>query len=331
MARLCDAGPPCARLAERPWRAPSGPAACRPIRLEERPCRSTPPSRRSSTCWRASSPSRPAWPTPRRAPGSTSSCRSPTRPLPRRSTCATTRRPVRTARCRSASTRRRGGGADRPCLVWLHGGAFRMGDLDMPEADWTARQICDRAGAVVVSVDYRLCVGGVTYPVPHDDAVAAVRWVRDERGRPGRRPGAHLARRGQRRRQPRRRRHAQAARRRTAGCPPRCCSPTRPCTPSSRRRRRRWRRCSTEVPPLLRFLPEVRRGITENYLGGPASRADGYAMPGERGPRGPLPRAAAQLRVRRPARLGRGLRRPARRRRGRRPPGAGAAACCTAS
>src|SRR5215203_4325521 len=71
------------------------------------------------------------------------------------------------------------GAADRPCLVWLHGGAFRMGDLDMPEAEWTARQVCDRADAVVVSVDYRLCVGGVTYPVPHDDAVAAVRWVRD--------------------------------------------------------------------------------------------------------------------------------------------------------
>src|ERR1700734_2369877 len=32
---------------------------------------------------------------------------------------------------------------------------------------------------VVVSVDYRLCQGGVHYPVPHDDVVAAVRWVRD--------------------------------------------------------------------------------------------------------------------------------------------------------
>ena len=55
------------------------------------------------------------------------------------------------------STRRPAAATDLPCLVWLHGGAFRMGDLDMPEADWTARQICDRAGAVVVSVDYRLC------------------------------------------------------------------------------------------------------------------------------------------------------------------------------
>src|SRR3954463_11038457 len=75
-----------------------------------------------------------------------------------------------------------GSGTDRPCLIWLHGGAFRMGDLNMPEADWTARQICARAGAVVVSVDYRLCNGGVPYPVPHDDVVAAARWVRANTG-----------------------------------------------------------------------------------------------------------------------------------------------------
>ncbi|MFC7571643.1 alpha/beta hydrolase [Klenkia terrae] len=71
-------------------------------------------------------------------------------------------------------------GTGRPGFVWMHGGAFRAGDLDMPEADRTAREVCARAGAVVVSVDYRLAVDGVTYPVPHDDVVAAVRWVRDE-------------------------------------------------------------------------------------------------------------------------------------------------------
>ena len=70
-------------------------------------------------------------------------------------------------------------GPDRPALVWVHGGAFVGGDLEMPEADWTARQICERAGAVVVSVDYRLAVGDVAYPVPHEDVVAGVRWVRD--------------------------------------------------------------------------------------------------------------------------------------------------------
>jgi acetyl esterase len=49
------------------------------------------------------------------------------------------------------------GGGDRaggrPCLVWMHGGAFIFGNLDMREADWTARELAIRAGAVVVSVD----------------------------------------------------------------------------------------------------------------------------------------------------------------------------------
>ncbi|MFI9172440.1 alpha/beta hydrolase [Streptomyces lincolnensis] len=67
----------------------------------------------------------------------------------------------------------------RPGLVWVHGGGWVFGDLDMHEADWTAREVCARGDAVVVSVDYRLAVDGVTYPVPHDDVVAAVRWVRD--------------------------------------------------------------------------------------------------------------------------------------------------------
>ena len=49
----------------------------------------------------------------------------------------------------------------------------------MREADWTAREVCARAGAVVVSVDYRLAVDGVCYPVPHDDTVPRSRWVRD--------------------------------------------------------------------------------------------------------------------------------------------------------
>jgi acetyl esterase/lipase len=67
-------------------------------------------------------------------------------------------------------------------LVWLHGGGFVSGDLDMREGDWTAREICARAGAIVVSVDYRLAVGETSYPVPHDDTVAAVTWMRDQTG-----------------------------------------------------------------------------------------------------------------------------------------------------
>jgi acetyl esterase/lipase len=61
-------------------------------------------------------------------------------------------------------------------LVWLHGGAFRFGDLDMPEADWVSRRVAE-AGVAVVSVDYRLAVPGVHFPVPGDDALAVWRWV----------------------------------------------------------------------------------------------------------------------------------------------------------
>ena len=87
----------------------------------------------------------------------------------------------------------------RPALVWMHGGAFAWGDLDMPEADAVSRGIAGRTGAVVVSVDYRLCpvppeLGGesgdtgdrvdergrrVCFPVPHDDCYAAFTAVRD--------------------------------------------------------------------------------------------------------------------------------------------------------
>ena len=169
-------------------------------------------------------------------------------------------------------------GADRPCLVWLHGGAFRMGDLDMPEADWTARQVCDRADAVVVSVDYRLCVGGVTYPVPHDDTVAAVRWVRENAAALGVDPG-RISLGG-----------ASAGGNLAAGAALKLRDEdgwvpanlllayttlhavVPPASPS-------LAPLLDDVPGLLRFLPENRRGITENYLGGPASTADGYAMP----------------------------------------------------
>ncbi|WP_103063073.1 alpha/beta hydrolase [Actinomyces qiguomingii] len=67
----------------------------------------------------------------------------------------------------------------RAGLVWYHGGAFIGGDLDMPEADAVSRGLTTRTGTTVISVFYRLCTGGVHYPVPHDDAYAAYRWVRE--------------------------------------------------------------------------------------------------------------------------------------------------------
>jgi acetyl esterase/lipase len=62
-------------------------------------------------------------------------------------------------------------------LVWLHGGGFAGGDLDMPESHVVASELAARAGAVVVAVGYRLARDGVRYPVPVDDVDAAWRWA----------------------------------------------------------------------------------------------------------------------------------------------------------
>jgi acetyl esterase/lipase len=64
----------------------------------------------------------------------------------------------------------------RPGLVWIHGGAYVGGDLDMPEAHWVALSLAS-AGVPVVSVGYRKARHGVTFPVPADDVVAAWLWV----------------------------------------------------------------------------------------------------------------------------------------------------------
>jgi len=170
------------------------------------------------------------------------------------------------------------GDGSRPCLVWMHGGAFMMGNLDMPEADWTARELGRRADAVVVSVDYRLCQGSVHYPIPHDDVVAAVRWARENASSlgidqakvsvGGASAGANLA-------------AGAALKLRDADEQP----PAHlifaygvahaVIPPMSAELAALMR----EVPALLKFPPEATSFFNVNYLGGPVSKADGYAFP----------------------------------------------------
>jgi len=62
-----------------------------------------------------------------------------------------------------------------PGLLWMHGGAFVAGDLDMPEAHVVSAELAFR-GSTVVSVDYRLATDTVRYPIPLDDVHAAWGW-----------------------------------------------------------------------------------------------------------------------------------------------------------
>ena len=174
------------------------------------------------------------------------------------------------------------GATPRPGLVWLHGGGFYAGDLDQPEADYVSRSICANAGAVVLSVDYRLALDGVHYPVPLDDVVAAFRWANENAATLGIDPdrlclgggsaGANLA-------------AAAALRTRDGDADkslpaalmlvyPLVHTAVPPVADDVAAR-------MEALPPVLRIPPHVVAQVCANYLGGePTETPDGYAFPG---------------------------------------------------
>jgi len=72
-------------------------------------------------------------------------------------------------------------GEPQPVVVYIHGGGWVLGDLDMQ--DVACRRLA-RGGPVVVSVDYALAPEH-PFPRPLDDCVGSVRWVAREAGRLG--------------------------------------------------------------------------------------------------------------------------------------------------
>jgi acetyl esterase len=61
-----------------------------------------------------------------------------------------------------------------PIVVWLHGGGWAMGSIDTYDAP--VRALAVAAGAIVVSVEYRLAPEH-RFPAAVDDSLAAVRWA----------------------------------------------------------------------------------------------------------------------------------------------------------
>ena len=66
------------------------------------------------------------------------------------------------------------GDGSRPLVVWFHGGGWVLGDLDSD--DPLCRDLCDRLGAVVLSVNYRHAPEH-RFPAAVLDATAAVTWA----------------------------------------------------------------------------------------------------------------------------------------------------------
>jgi len=73
-------------------------------------------------------------------------------------------------------------GAATPGLLYIHGGGFVLGDLDMFHAH--VLRLVDELQIVVVSVDYRLAPEH-PFPAPPEDCYAALQWTASKAGELG--------------------------------------------------------------------------------------------------------------------------------------------------
>jgi len=174
----------------------------------------------------------------------------------------------------------RGDGTGRPVVLLCHGGGWIGGDLEMPEADATARELVARADLVVVSVDYRLAVNGRHFPEPLDDVEAAYRWAVTEHGADrvvvaGCSAGANLTA------------GLVTRLRDVAGPLPRGTVLVYPLVhPQLPPLSEELAAKTACLSPLASFCPEVLDPLVENYLGGALAEAHPHAMPALADPSG---------------------------------------------
>jgi acetyl esterase/lipase len=176
-----------------------------------------------------------------------------------------------------------------PGLVWLHGGGFAGGDLDMPEADWVAMRFA-QLGVTVVSLDYRLAPvppewaermgieppeGGFHYPVASEETAFAFAWAVGSGlasgpwALGGASAGGNLA--------------AGGALRlvHTGGPVPALAVLAYPTLHAVQPAPDAALRAALDADPDAdTFGPDSVRGMYENYLGGPIDRAEIFAIPG---------------------------------------------------
>lgn len=182
-------------------------------------------------------------------------------------------------------------GVATPGLVWLHGGSWVGGDLDMPEADWVSRELAAR-GICVISVDYRLAPwfdmaappyalteDGHPFPVAHEEAVFVFDWVRSHAADSdispsllsfgGASAGSNIAAGG-----------ALALRDR-AGIQPRALLLVYPIVHSTLPVPRPELAAKMERLPVAEsFSPELLDAMSRNYVGGAGVLSHAYAFPG---------------------------------------------------
>ena len=93
-------------------------------------------------------------------------------------------------------------GSDLPVILYAHGGGYCV--MSPRTHAKVTKELANGAGAVVVSIDYRLAPEH-PHPAGIEDCIAAYRWLLGHAGRAGRRRIAHRARRRFRGRRHRRR------------------------------------------------------------------------------------------------------------------------------